>query len=139
MIKNLTRAILQNNLLLCLVPCYFIILIWWLKFQKKLQMKWQFAAVLSFAHLIIAVASMRILAIIEVGGDLEKAAMLRLYGAVFVIPPLYYIGAKITGRKTALVMDAAIVCGVIGLIFGRMNNFMQFKVRFQLFLFLFLL
>lgn len=98
-----------------------MIFFWWLKFRKRLNMTWWFAAALTFSQLLIGVLTMKLWAVIEVGGNMEKAANMRLYGAVFIMPLLFYIGAKITKRNTATVMDAFLVGAVISLAFGRLN------------------
>ena len=66
---------------------------------------------------------MRLLAILEAGGDVEKAANIRLYGAILVLPLLYYIWGRVTKRDTALVMDVAAICVIFGAISGRLNCF----------------
>lgn len=64
---------------------------------------------------------MWLLALAEAGFDLEKAANIRLYGAIFVLPFLYYAWAKKTSRNIALVMDVSAICVIFGAISGRFN------------------
>lgn len=97
--------------------------IWLLKFQKKLNLLWKEALLVAAVHVIVGWSCMRLLAIIEVGGDLEKAAKIRLFGAIFVLPFLYFAWGKLTGRKTELIMDIAAVCVIFGAISGRLNCF----------------
>lgn len=76
-------------------------------------------------HVAYGTFAARLLAIIEAGGDLEKAATMRLYGAVFAYPLLYGTWARIKNRKYAAMMDVATICIVVGLIPGRMNCIMS--------------
>lgn len=105
--------------LLILIAIFF----WLMKFQKKLKLYWKEALLVALGHVVIGWSCMRLLALIEVGFDLEKAANMRLYGAIFVLPLLYYAWAKLTKRDTALVMDIAAICVIFGAISGRMNCF----------------
>ena len=97
------------------------IFLWLMKFEKKLNLKWKEALLVALVHVIVGWSCMRLLAIMEAGGDLKKAANIRLYGAIFVLPFLYYAWAKLTKRNTALVMDIAAVCVIFGAISGRLN------------------
>ena len=95
--------------------------VWLMCFRKKLRMGWKAAALIAVLHDIIGYSAMRFLALIEVGGNFSEAADMRLFGAVFLLPLFYYAGAKYTKRDTALVMDVAAICLVVGLISGRLN------------------
>lgn len=95
--------------------------VWWLKFQKKLNMKWYWAPILSVSYFIVSLISVKLLALIEVGFDVSKAANMRLYGAIFVLPELSYFIAKWTKRDPALVVDIMGVCATIGLFSVRIN------------------
>ena len=52
---------------------------------------------------------------------MEEAANMRVYGAVFLMPILYWLWAKRTDRDTVLVLDIATICIIIGIIGGRLN------------------
>lgn len=58
-------------------------------------------------------------AILEVGGNLDKAASLRLFGAVFFVPILYYGISKQAKIKLRDAMDMGAVALAIGLFFAR--------------------
>lgn len=89
--------------------------------RKTLNIKWYAALIIAILHDIVGYTAMRLLAIIEVGGDLSRAANMRLFGAVFLLPLLYYAWARFFRHKTSLIMDAAAICLTIGLIFGRFD------------------
>lgn len=101
-----------------IIICNFF---WLVKCKKLLGINAVQAAIIAVLHDIIGYGAMKVLAIIEVGGNMEKAANMRLFGAVFALPLLYFGVSKAIKKKFALVMDAASICLVIGLIFGRLN------------------
>ena len=101
-----------------IVACNFA---WLMVCRKKLNIKWYVALIIAILHDVIGYTAMRLWAIIEVGGNLGKAANMRLFGAVFVLPLFYYLGAKLFKRGTSYVMDIAAVCLTIGLIWGRID------------------
>ena len=110
-----------RTLLICMIFGFLGVLLWWLKFQKQLNLQWKEAVVLSLGHFVIGTIAMRMWAILEVGGNLEEAANLRLYGAMFLLPPFYFAWAKLTKRDVMLTMDISGICGIIGLVIGRIN------------------
>ena len=101
-----------------IVACNFA---WLMVCRKKLNIKWYAALIIAILHDVIGYTAMRLWAIIEVGGDLGKAANMRLFGAVFVLPLLYCAWAKLFRHETALVMDASAICLSVGLLLGRIN------------------
>lgn len=110
----------NHTMLISLIVGAVIMTVWWLKFQKKLNMKWYVAPLLSIAHFICGAIALKIWASLEVLLGFDKTATMKLFGALFILPVLYYIGARITKRDTALVMDIAAVCCMIGFI-GRVT------------------
>lgn len=119
--QNIGSWIQQHVLLLFAIGIVICNFAWLMTFRKQLNMRWYVAFIIAILHDIIGYSAMRLLAIVEVGGDISKAANMRLFGAVFLLPVFYYFGAKIFKRKTSLVMDIAAVCLTIGLIFGRFD------------------
>lgn len=95
------------------------IFVWMIKMQGKLQLNWQMALIVATIHTVFGVGCMRVMAILEVGGNLEKAAYLRLYGAIFALPVAYLLWAKLSKRNVSLVMDASAVSTVLGMITAR--------------------
>ena len=95
--------------------------IWLMCFRRKLRLNWKSALIIAILHDIVGYSAMRLLALVEVGGDFDKAVNMRLFGAIFVLPLLYYFVAKKIGVNIGTVMDIAAICLVIGLICGRLN------------------
>lgn len=117
----IVKLITGRPLITCLVIGVVLMSVWWLKFQKKLNMKWYWAPILSIAYFVVSLISVKLLALVEVGFDFQKAANMRLYGAIFVLPWLSYLVAKLTKRDPALVVDVMGVCATIGLFAVRIN------------------
>ncbi len=113
--------LIEHALPLFAIAIAVVNFIWLLQFREKLQMSWKAALLVAILHVVIGWSSMRLMAILEVGGNLEKAANMRLFGAVFVLPFFYYAWAKFTHKDLSLVMDIAAICLVVGLICGRFD------------------
>lgn len=111
----------SNSLPIFAVLILIAIFYWLLKSQERLNLNWKDAFVISVLHVVIGWSAMRLLAIIETGGNLEEAANMRLYGAVFLLPVLYGLWAKRTGRNVALTLDVAAICVIFGAVSGRLN------------------
>jgi hypothetical protein len=114
-------VLLKSAFPLCALCAIYILVVWWLKFQKELRMTFSKALAISLANFVPSLVAMKLLAIIEVGGNLEKAPNMRLYGALFLLPLFYYFWARLTKRKLPLAMDVATVGMMIGLLVGRLN------------------
>ena len=115
------KLITARPLITCLCVGVVLMSVWWLKFQKKLNMKWYWAPILSITYFVISLIAVKFWALLEVGFDSTKAANMRLYGAIFVLPELSYFIAKLTKRNPALVVDIMGVCATIGLFSVRIN------------------
>lgn len=111
----------QHVLLMFAIGIIICNFIWLVVCRKTLNIKWYAALIIAILHDIVGYTAMRLLAIIEAGGDISKAANMRLFGAVFLLPLLYYAWARFFRHKTSLIMDAAAICLTIGLIFGRFD------------------
>ena len=119
--EHIIKLITGRPLITCLVVGVVLMSMWWLKFRRKLNMKWYWAPILSVLYFVVSLISVKLLALIEVGFDVERAANMRLYGAIFVLPELSYFVAKRTKRDPALVVDIMGVCATIGLFAVRIN------------------
>lgn len=119
--QSIVFWIQQHVLLMFAIGIIICNFIWLMSCGKKLNMKWYVALLIAILHDIVGYSAMRLLAIIEVGGDISKAANMRLFGAVFLLPAFYYFGAKLFKRNVAYVMDISAVCLTIGLVFGRFD------------------
>lgn len=119
--QNIGIWIQQHVLLMFAIGIIICNFVWLMSCRKMLHTKWYVALLIAILHDIVGYAAMRLLAIIEVGGNISQAANMRLFGAVFILPVFYYSGAKLLKRNTAFVMDISAICLVIGLIFGRLD------------------
>ena len=111
----------EHILLMFAIGIIVINFIWLMLCRKQLNIKWYTALIIAVLHDIIGYSAMRLLAIIEVGGDISQAANMRLFGAVFLLPLFYYLWAKVFKHNIAFVMDIAAICLTVGLIFGRLD------------------
>ena len=113
----------SHTLVIFAVFILIALFFWLLRFHRRLGITWQEALAVSSAHVVIGWSCMKLLAIAEVGGNLDEAANIRIYGAVFTLPLLYYLWAKYTGKSKALVMDIAALCHNGELLRRRSDNF----------------
>lgn len=111
----------QHVLFMFAILIFLFNSIWFQNFRKDLNMGWPAVFLISLLHCVIGFFSMKLLAIIEVGGNLDKAANMRLFGAVYFLPIFYGLGAKLFHRDISRVFDMAAVSLVIGLVFGRFD------------------
>lgn len=108
----------NNIMLTCILAGTAIMTVWWLKFQKKLNMKWYIAPILGIGHFVLGAITLKLWGGFESSLGFDQNATMKLFGGVFLIPPVYYLAAKLTKRDTALIMDICAVCCIIGFI-GR--------------------
>ena len=90
---------------------------WLSQFKEKLQIKEWMALVLSVVHTLIGVLCVKLFAFLESG----DGGGMSLYGAVFFLPIIYFIGAKVSKRKIADVFDIFTICTVCTLLCARFN------------------
>ena len=120
---SVVYRIFRHELVIFLIIMLPFLFLWLMRFEKKLAIHWKTALLVACGHIVFGWLSSRLMGLIEVGFDVEKAAKMRLYGSVFVLPLLYYLWAKKTKREINLVMDFAAICVILGLFLGRLNCF----------------
>ncbi len=118
-IDTLLTWINQNILLIMLVSGTLLSFIWLLQFRDRLRMTWYAALIFSILHTLIGLFSVKAFAFIETGG--KNAGGMSLYGGVFFMPLIYLLGAKITKRKTADVVDIFTACMIVTVMLARVN------------------
>lgn len=121
--KEFYLWISENQLILFAILIYIAQCFWLCKFQKSLKLRWAEIYLVPLGHVAIGWTCMWLLALIEVGFDMEKAANMRLYGAILVLPLLYYLWGRLTKKNISIVMDMASICVIFGAISGRLNCF----------------
>ena len=89
---------------------------WLLYFRKQLSLGGITALILAVAHTFAGVLAVKAFAFLEgVPGGMS------LYGAVFFLPLLYWIGAKMTKRPLGTVFDVFTVCVILAMMLARIN------------------
>lgn len=95
--------------------------LWLLHFRKRLQLGMVAALVLSLLHVLIGVFCVSIFARIEGLGDPSATGNMSLFGGVFFMPIVYWVGAKLTKRSAADVFDVFTICLVFTLMCARFS------------------
>ncbi len=91
--------------------------VWLLLLRKRLRMTWYAALGLSILHVMAGVLCVRLFARME-GAD---AGAMSLFGAVFFMPVLYWLGGKLTRRPAAEVFDLFAIPMIFTLMCARVN------------------
>lgn len=110
--------LLEHSISLLTVVAVLAMSLW---LTNRLKVRWIPAIIFSIANSLWGLLAMRGLAIVEAGFDISRAANLRIYGATFAIPALYYVSAKLFKRKPADFFDACTVILMFDLFLGRLN------------------
>lgn len=109
----------ENSLLLLLGLATIGTVLWLLQFRRRLQMCWYTALLLSLLHVAYGVFCVKIFAILE--GNQPGSGAMSLFGAVFLMPLGYYLGARATKRSVAEVFDIFAICMIFTLLCARVN------------------
>ncbi|MBQ8623883.1 MAG: prolipoprotein diacylglyceryl transferase [Oscillospiraceae bacterium] len=112
-----TQWIVDNKLWLLLALATFFGYFWLVQFKNKLQINDIAAFLLSVIHTVIGVLCVKAFAFLESG----EAGGMSLYGAVFFLPVVYFIGAKITKLSPEDVFDIFTINTVFTLLCARLN------------------
>ena len=113
MIHFLTEYRLYIILALATTFCYF----WISQFKKRLRIKEWMALLLSVLHTLVGVLCVKLFAFLESG----SGGGMSLYGAIFFLPVIYWVTAKVTKRSVADVFDIFTVCTFVTLLCSRFN------------------
>lgn len=115
-------ALFQNHALLVLLTIGTAFNVFWLfQMGQRLRMKWYAVILISVLHTICGVFSVKAFAFLETGFNPESLGNLSLFGGVFFIPVLYYIGARISKRNVKDVFDIFTICMIFTLMCARIN------------------
>lgn len=91
--------------------------VFWLYRMRQLQIKGYAVIAFSVLHTVCGVLSVKVFAFLETG----DAGNMSLFGGVFFMPLLYYIGAKIAKRNVNAVFDTFAICMVFTVMCARIN------------------
>lgn len=92
-----------------------------MRFKDRIRLKWPVVLLVSVLHTICGVFSVKAFAFLETGFNSESLGNLSLFGGVFFMPVLYYLGAKISGRRIQEVFDLFTICMIFTVMCARIN------------------
>lgn len=92
---------------------------WLLHFRGRLNMSVPAAILLAILHTLAGVASVKAFAFLESSG--ENTTGMSLYGGVFFMPVLYFVGAKLAKRDARTVFDVFVFPMITTLACARVN------------------
>ena len=94
---------------------------WLYRMRQQLQMKWYAVLILSVLHTVGGVCSVKAFAFLETGFDADSLGNMSLFGGVFFMPIMYWLGAKLTKRPCYKVCDVFTLCMLFTLMCARIN------------------
>lgn len=95
--------------------------IWLITQCKRLDMKWYVAILIAVLHTICGVMAVKVFAFLETGFKPDGLSKMSLFGGVFFLPVLYWLGARITKKPIKDVFDIMTPCMVMTLTCARVN------------------
>ena len=107
----------EHSLILLLLLGTIFNVFWLYGMRRQLQMKWYAVLILSVLHTIGGVCSVKAFAFLETG----DAGNMSLFGGVFFMPVLYFLGAKLSKRSTKQVFDIFTICMIFTVMCARVN------------------
>ena len=111
----------DNSLILLLSLGTVFTFVWLLVLKDRLRVKWYAALVLSVLHTVFGVLSVKLFAIIEGFGDPDAVGNMSLFGGIFFMPLVYFLGSRITKRSTSQVFDIFTPCMIFTVMCARVN------------------
>ena len=107
----------EHSLIILLLLGTIFNVFWLYRMRQQLQMKWYAVLILSVLHTIGGVCSVKAFAFLETG----DAGNMSLFGGVFFMPVLYFLGAKLSKRSTKQVFDIFTICMIFTVMCARVN------------------
>ena len=95
--------------------------VWLILLRKRLKIAWYAAILIAIAHTVYGVLTVTSFAFLESGFDKDSFGNMSLFGAVFLMPLAYWLGAKISKRPLKEVFDIFTPCMVFTLMCARIN------------------
>lgn len=95
--------------------------VWLLIMQKRLKLRWYAALLLAVLHTVYGVLCVKLFAFAENGFQANDLSSMSLFGAVFLMPLAYWLGAKLFKRKPSDVFDIFVICMIFTLLCARCN------------------
>lgn len=108
---------IRENSLVTLLTAASIFTFFWLYSQRaRLKMKLYAVFIVTILHVLYGVMTVRVFAALE-----GTPGGMSLFGAVFLMPVAYYVGAKVTKRPVAEVFDILTICMIFTVMCARVN------------------
>ncbi len=112
--------ILEHSLWFLLLIGTGFTLYWLMRHREMLRVSLGSALLLGILHTLVGVLCVKVFAVMETL-DFSQVGSMSLFGAVFFLPVLYWLGAKLFKRKASLVFDVFTPCMVFTLLCARVN------------------
>lgn len=109
--------IVGNELYLLLGIGTLFNVLWLWEFKSKLNMSMAAVVFISIFHTVAGVLSVKVFAFLESGAS----GGMSLYGGIFFMPVLYYLGAKVSKRNVVEVFDVFTLCMIFTVMCARVN------------------
>lgn len=106
----------QHSLIILLTAASIFTFLWLYQQRERLGMKLYAVFIVTILHVLYGVTTVRLFAALE-----GTPGGMSLFGAVFLMPVAYYVGARITKRPAAEVFDILTICMVFTLMCARVN------------------
>ena len=110
----------EHSLILLLTAAALFTGFWLFLQRSRLRMGLVWVLILSPLHVIVGVLCVKVFAALE-NFRLGDFQLMSLFGAIFLLPLFYWLGAKLTKRKAAAVFDVFVVPMVFTLACARVN------------------
>ena len=108
---------IKENSLVILLTAASIFTFFWLYLQRvRLKMRLYAVFIITILHVLYGVMTVKIFATLE-----GSPGGMSLFGAVFLMPIAYYLGARMTKRPVAEVFDILTICMIFTLMCARIN------------------
>lgn len=117
MMKIIVNWVLSHPLYMLLIAATAFGYIWISLNKKKLRINEITALLLAVSHTVIGLLSVKLFAFLESG----EAGGQSLYGGIFFMPLIYYLGAKIFKRSIADVFDIFAIDMIFTMLCARVN------------------
>ncbi len=115
------KEFFMNNALTILLGIGTVFNLFWLRRHKEvLQLSWLAAVILAILHTVAGVGAVKVFAVLE-KMDLGVMGSMSVFGVIFFLPILYYLGAKLFRRDIAKTYDIFTPCMLMSIMFARIN------------------
>ncbi len=111
---------LENTLSILLTAGTLFSFIWLVYHRNALKINLFISFVLAVLHTFTGLLCVKVFAVLETM-DFSKIESMSLFGAIFFLPAVYWLGGKIGNRSIPMVFDVFTPCVVFTLLCARIN------------------